>query len=96
MIEQERFTLPQMLRQQGYATACIGKWHVGMTFHDKQGNPLNRNGLEAVKRIDYSRPIPDAPIHRGFDHFFGTACRPVLLTAPPCPSTPTRGTTARA
>jgi arylsulfatase A-like enzyme len=76
MIEQGRLTLPQMLREQGYATACIGKWHVGMTFHDKQGNPLNRNGLEAVKLIDYSRPIPDSPIHRGFDHFFGTACCP--------------------
>ena len=76
MIEQERLTLPGMLRQQGYATACIGKWHIGMTFYDRQGNPLNRNGLEAVKRIDYSRPIPDAPIHRGFDHFFGTACCP--------------------
>jgi len=76
MIEQERLTLPGMLRQQGYATACIGKWHIGMTFHDKQGNPLNRNGLEAVRQIDYSRSIPDAPIHRGFDYFFGTACCP--------------------
>ena len=76
MIEQGRLTLPQMLREQGYATACIGKWHVGMTFHDKQGKPLNRNGLEAVRQIDYSRSIPDAPIHRGFDYFFGTACCP--------------------
>jgi len=76
LIEKGRLTLPQMLRDKGYATACVGKWHVGLTFLDKDGQPINQNGLEAVKRIDYSRPIPDAPVHRGFDYFFGTACCP--------------------
>lgn len=76
LIEPLRLTLPGMLQQAGYATACFGKWHVGLTFFDRQGKPINENGLEAVKRIDYSRAIPDAPIHRGFDQFFGTACCP--------------------
>jgi arylsulfatase A-like enzyme len=76
LIEETRLTLPQLLRKHGYATACIGKWHVGLTFMDEAGQPINENGLEAVQRIDYSRPIPDAPIHRGFDQFFGTACCP--------------------
>ena len=76
MIEKGRLTLPQMLRDKGYATACFGKWHVGLTFFDKEGKPINKSGLDAVKRIDYSRAIPDAPIHRGFDRFFGTACCP--------------------
>lgn len=76
MIEKSRLTLPQMLRDKGYATAMFGKWHVGMTFFDKQGQPINKSGLEPVKRIDYSRSIPDAPIHRGFDEFFGTVCCP--------------------
>ena len=74
MIEKERLTLPGMLRDKGYRTACFGKWHVGLSFLDKDGKPINQNGFEPVKRIDYSRAIPDAPIHRGFDHFFGTAC----------------------
>jgi len=76
MIEEGRLTLPQMLRDRGYATACFGKWHVGLTFFDKEGRPICQNGREAVLRVDYSRPIPDAPIHRGFDRFFGTACCP--------------------
>ncbi|MCB9938786.1 MAG: sulfatase-like hydrolase/transferase [Planctomycetaceae bacterium] len=76
LIEASRLTLPGMLQQTGYATACFGKWHVGLTFFDNQGEPIQKNGLEAVKRIDYGRSIPDAPIHRGFDQFFGTACCP--------------------
>ena len=76
MIEKDRLTLPQMLRDAGYKTAMFGKWHVGMTFFDDTGKAIHQNGLPAVKRIDYSRAIPDAPIHRGFDHFFGTVCCP--------------------
>lgn len=74
MIEEGRPTLPGMLRDKGYTTACFGKWHVGLTFLDKDGNPICENGRDPVDRIDYSRAIPDAPIHRGFDHFCGTAC----------------------
>lgn len=76
LIEKGRLTLPQMLRSKGYATACFGKWHVGMTFFDEEGQPINENGLLAVRRVDYTRPSPDAPIHRGFDQFFGTVCCP--------------------
>ncbi|MCH8242180.1 MAG: sulfatase-like hydrolase/transferase [Planctomycetes bacterium] len=76
MIEETRLTLPGMLREKGYTTACFGKWHIGMTFFDTDGKAIHRNGLDAVKRIDYSRTIPDGPIHRGFDRFFGTVCCP--------------------
>ncbi len=76
LIAPGRWTLPTMLRDQGYETACVGKWHIGMTFHDAQGQPIHQGGLDAVKRIDYSRPIRGGPIDVGFDHFFGTACCP--------------------
>lgn len=76
LITPDRLTLPEMLRNAGYATACVGKWHVGLTFYDKEGKPIHKGGLEAVKRIDYSRPIVGGPLDCGFDQFFGTACCP--------------------
>lgn len=76
LIEPGRLTLPAMLQQQGYATAAIGKWHVGLTVRDAEGKPIHDGGLEAVKRIDYSRRIEGGPLDHGFDRFFGTASCP--------------------
>lgn len=93
LIEKDRLTLPAMLRDQGYMTACVGKWHIGMTFSTKGGSPAYeakideaatkakswRDGgrsLEQVKLVDFTKPILDGPVHRGFDYFFGTACCP--------------------
>lgn len=76
LIKEDQLTLPQMLRNQGYTTAMMGKWHVGLSFFDKGGQPITKGGVEGVKMVDYSRAIPDAPIHRGFDTFFGTASCP--------------------
>jgi arylsulfatase A-like enzyme len=76
LIEKERLTLPGMLRKQGYATAMFGKWHIGMSFMDKEGKRITQGGVKGVKMIDYSRSIPDSPIHRGFDQFYGTVCCP--------------------
>lgn len=76
LIEEERPTLASVLRDAGYRTACVGKWHVGMTFFDEEGVPIHRDGKEAVQRVDFSRPIAGGPLERGFDSFFGTACCP--------------------
>ncbi len=76
VIKQGQLTLPQMLRDRGYTTAMTGKWHVGLSFFDVNGRPITQGDLDSVKRVDFTRAIPDAPIHRGFDRFFGTACCP--------------------
>jgi len=40
LIEPGRLTVPAMLREHGYATACFGKWHLGMDGRRKDGAPL--------------------------------------------------------
>ena len=76
LIEDERLTLPEMLKDAGYATAMSGKWHIGITAFDREGEPINKGGVNNVKRIDYSRPFTGGPTDHGFDHFYGTASCP--------------------
>ncbi|MCP4453176.1 MAG: sulfatase-like hydrolase/transferase, partial [Planctomycetes bacterium] len=47
-----------------------------MTFYDTDGKPITERGIKGVKQIDYSRPATGTPIHRGFDHFYGTVSCP--------------------
>jgi arylsulfatase A-like enzyme len=61
LIAEKLLTVPAMLREQGYATACVGKWHLGW------GWPKPVDG-----KRDFSKPIPDGPTTRGFDTYFGT------------------------
>ncbi len=56
--------------------SASGKWHVGMTFFDKEGQPVRGDGIEAVRRVDFSRRIAGGPVDHGFERFFGTACCP--------------------
>ena len=59
LIKNGRMTLASLLRDQGYHTAIVGKWHLGMDF---PGDKKNR---------DWSQPIKDMPLDKGFDYFFG-------------------------
>ena len=76
LITADRMTLPKMLQEKGYSTACVGKWHIGLTFFDRDGLPIHQGGLDGVKKIDFSREIEGGPLDCGFDYFFGTACCP--------------------
>ncbi|MEM7310593.1 MAG: arylsulfatase [Planctomycetota bacterium] len=76
LIEPERLTLAELLREAGYRTAMSGKWHVGLTAYDADGQPIHKGGLEAVQRIDYGRAFEGGPVDHGFDEFFGTVSCP--------------------
>ncbi|GHV00181.1 arylsulfatase [Bacteroidia bacterium] len=64
LIAAGRPTVASMLSACGYATACIGKWHLGWNWTYREGGN---------KDVDYSLPITEGPTTRGFDYFYGTA-----------------------
>ena len=70
IIEADRPTLPRLLAQAGYGTACIGKWHLGFRY-PRRGTEAGFTTTEA--EIDFGRPLEGGPCDLGFDAFFGTA-----------------------
>ncbi len=84
-IEKGRITIASMLRSEGYATACIGKWHLGQVWPFREGfgqnniekkewSSVSMNGKEAwgVDAFDWNLPIKEGPVAHGFDYYFGT------------------------
>jgi len=55
LIAADRLTVPALLKQHGYHTAGLGKWHLGLT----------------VSRDPKDTAVRDGPTTRGFDYFFG-------------------------
>lgn len=62
LIAEDRLTLAKLLHGQGYHTAIIGKWHLGMLF----------DGKHISKAVDVGAEVTHGPIDRGgFDEFHG-------------------------
>jgi arylsulfatase A-like enzyme len=55
-IPTEKTTIASMLDRQGYATACIGKWHLGFTDH---------------RSPNWNKALKPGPLEVGFDYYFG-------------------------
>jgi arylsulfatase A-like enzyme len=73
LIEPGRATIASLLKEHGYTTAGIGKWHLG--FQD-----FEPGRSEEKQRVDYARPLRPGPVTVGFDEFFGI---PASLDMPP-------------
>jgi arylsulfatase A-like enzyme len=64
LIEEGRFTLADLFNEQGYRTACLGKWHLGF------GSP-DMPGWDDVLGPDLNRELRPGPLEVGFDYFWG-------------------------
>ncbi|HCN75953.1 MAG TPA: arylsulfatase [Verrucomicrobiales bacterium] len=74
LIEQGRMTVASMLQGQGYHTACIGKWHLGMDWALHPGKTVSELTIESREQAfsaDFTRPATNGPNAVGFDHYFG-------------------------
>jgi arylsulfatase A-like enzyme len=56
LIEPGRMTIASLLKEYGYNTGVVGKWHLGLGDEEK---------------TDYSKPLRPGPNSYGFDYFFG-------------------------
>ena len=63
IIPKTRLTVASFLKGQGYHTACIGKWHLGMNWVDvKKGKS---------EELPIGARMTDGPNALGFDYFYG-------------------------
>ena len=81
LIEEDRETIPKVLKAEGYHTACIGKWHLGWRWPGKTDGFIN-DGIaigdynlegrnELWHDIDFSKSLGGGPLAAGFDYYFG-------------------------
>jgi arylsulfatase A len=56
VVDTARTTVADVMKEAGYATACIGKWHLGFGTE----NP-----------VDWNKELKPGPLELGFDYYFG-------------------------
>lgn len=83
LIAPDRLTIAGLVKQHGYRTAAIGKWHLGWDWNiPTEQRPLFAPARGAVPEVTdkhrsawkeiYSKAISGGPTTRGFDSYFGT------------------------
>ncbi|MDW7691200.1 arylsulfatase [Flammeovirgaceae bacterium SG7u.111] len=74
LIAPDRMTLGHLFQKQGYSTALVGKWHLEYHYEVpeelKDVKPKKKKG-KYLAEVPIGTMIPDGPVTRGFDSFFG-------------------------
>ena len=72
LIDPDRMTVADVFKADGYDTACIGKWHLGMDFSFSGGKPAPKKGRHTIPdNLEWTEPIKNGPNANGFDYFYG-------------------------
>ena len=85
LIKEGRMTVADVLKDKGYTTANVGKWHLGLNWTMKNGGH-EYDSYEGItdkhdpKQIDYSKPLREGALDLGFDYSFMI---PASLNMPP-------------
>jgi arylsulfatase A len=76
LIASGRMTVASLLKQHGYQTAVIGKWHLGLNWQNKKdsnSDDSNPQPKDKGSDVDWTKPILNSPTTLGFDYFYGIA-----------------------
>lgn len=81
ILEPGRQTIASIFKNEGYTTACIGKWHLGLDWQTQDGSGEARFKEENGRsNVDYAKPVAIGPNNYGFDYSF---IHPASLDMPP-------------
>jgi len=70
LIKTDEPTIGSILQDNGYHTACIGKWHLGIGWQFKEDFKPEKHQKGQGWDIDYTKPAI-TPQNNGFHYFFG-------------------------
>lgn len=87
LIESRRKTVATLMQENGYHTACIGKWHLGLDWQKKDAAkeikdlPYNKAYPKGYDdNVDYTKAVKGGPVDHGFEE---SLIIPASLDMPP-------------
>ena len=65
------FNIARMFKEEGYRTACFGKWHLGWDWDAIRKPDIAKKDHKLASSYDWTKRFPGGPLEQGFDHYFG-------------------------